>query len=278
MLPRDWRLTTIREHPLAKQYRDRVLIYDERDRPWCASPGIYVSMPARSFDHRFQRSWGYFPPTEVAEPLEQPDILFSFIGSPSSRCRRALFELRHPNAVIEEVRRFTFYDPSTPDFERRRERFRSVMSRSRFVLCPRGRGTSSIRLYEALAHGCVPVIISDDWVSPDGPDWESFSVRWPERDAEGLVGMLEDRDADWPQLSRAALAAYERFFAPSVWFHRIVEGCSDLLRSDAARHFPREGIRNRAFLAAGADVARWRAVSSVRRTGKRTLQRVRIAR
>jgi exostosin family protein len=278
MLPRDWRLTTIREHPLATKYRDRVLIYDERDRPWCAFPGIYVSMPARSFDPRFQRSWGYFPPTEVAEPVEQPDILFSFIGSPSSRCRRALFELRHPDAVIEEVRRFTFYDPSSPDFERRRQRFRSVMSRSRFVLCPRGRGTSSIRLYEALAHGCVPVIISDGWVAPDGSDWESFSIRWPERDAEGLVGMLEDRDADWPQLSRAARTAYEEFFAPSVWFHRIVEGCSDLLRSDAARHFPREGIRNRAFLAAGADVARWRAVSSVRRTGKRTLQRVRIAR
>ena len=173
-------------------------------------------MPARSFDPRFQRSWGYFPRTEVAEPLEQPDLLFSFIGSPSSRCRRALFELRHPDAVIEEVRRFTFYDPGSPDFERRRQRFRSVMGRSRFVLCPRGRGTSSIRLYEALAHGRVPVIISDGWVAPDGPDWESFSIRWPERDAEGLVGMLEDRDADWPQLSRAARSAYEEFFAPSV--------------------------------------------------------------
>ena len=278
MLPRDWRLTTIREHPLAKKYRDRVLIYDERDRPWCAFPGIYVSMPARSFDPRFQRSWGYFPPTDVAEPLEAPDLLFSFIASPSSRCRRALFELRHPDAVIEKVRGFTFYDPGSPDFERRRQRFRSIMKRSRFVLCPRGRGTSSIRLYEALAHGCVPVIISDDWVAPDGPDWESFSIRWPESDAAGIVKMLEERDAEWPQMSRMALSAYQAFFAPSVAFHQIVERCSELLTSDAARYFPREGIRNRAFLAAGADVARWRAVSSVRRTGKRTLQRVRLAR
>jgi hypothetical protein len=278
MLPRDWRLTTIRDHPLTKTYRDRVLTYDERDRPWCALPGIYVSMPTQSFDPRFQRSWGYFPPTDVAEPLERPDILFSFIGSPSSPCRRALFEIRHPDAVIEEVRRFTFYDPSSPDFDGRRQRFRSVMSRSRFVLCPRGRGTSSIRLYEALARGCVPVIISDGWIAPDGPDWESFSIRWPERDAEGLAEMLEDRDADWPQLNRAARTAYEEFFAPSVWFHRIVERCSDLLESNAARNFPRQGIRNRAFLAAGADVVRWRAVSSVRRTGKRMLQRVRLAR
>lgn len=278
MLPRDWRLTTIREHPLAKKYQDRMLIYDERDRPWCAFPGIYVSMPARSFDPRFQRSWGYFPPTDVGEPLEQPDILFSFIGSPSSQCRRALFELRHPDAVIEEVRTFTFYDPSSPDFESRRQRFRSVMSRSRFVLCPRGRGTSSIRLYETLAHGCVPVIISDGWVAPEGPDWERFSIRWPEDNAAGLVEMLEERDSEWAHMRRAARGAYEEFFAPGVAFHRIVERCSELLTSGAARHFPREGIRNRAFLAAGADVARWRALSSVRRTAKRTLQRVRLAR
>jgi hypothetical protein len=124
----------------------------------------------------------------------------------------------------------------------------------------------------------VPVIISDGWVAPDGPDWESFSIRWPESDAEGLVGMLEDRDAEWPQLSRAARSAYEEFFAPSVAFHRIVECCAELLTSKAARDFPRDGIRNRAFLAAGADVVRWRALSPVRRTGKRMLQRLRLAR
>jgi hypothetical protein len=278
MLPNDWRLTTIRKHPLAAKYRDKMLIYDERDRPWCAFPGIYVSMPARTFDPRFQRPWAYFAPTDASAPLEEPDILFSFIGSPTSRCRRALYELRHPDAVIEEVRRFTFYDPRSPDFEARRQRFLSVMSRSRFVLCPRGRGTSSIRLYETLAHGGVPVIISDGWVAPDGPDWESFSIRWPERSTKGLVEMLEARDAEWPRLSRAAQLVYEEFFAPSVAFHRILERCSDLLISGAARDFPPEGIRNRAFVAVGADVARGRAVSSVRRTVKRTFQSVGIAR
>src|SRR6185503_14502208 len=116
MLPTDWRLTTIRKHPVAEKFRDRVLIYDERDRPWCAFPGIYVSMPAGSFDTRFQRSWAYFPPTDPAEPHDERDVLFSFIGSPSSRCRQSLFELRHPDAVIEEVRGFTFYDASSDDF------------------------------------------------------------------------------------------------------------------------------------------------------------------
>jgi hypothetical protein len=90
--------------------------------------------------------------------------------------------------------------------------------------------------------------------------------------------MPEDRDAEWPQLSTAAPAAYEEFFSSSVWFHRIVERCADLRRSDAARSFSREGIRDRAFLAAGADVARWRSVSFLRRTAKRVLRALRLAR
>lgn len=148
------------------------------------------------------------------------------------------------------------------------------MSNSRFVLCPRGKGTSSIRLYEALASGCVPVILSDQWVAPEGPAWESFSIRWPESDAAGLVATLEERDARWQEMGRAARAAYDQFFAPEVAFHRLIENCSELLGSDAARDFPSTGIRGRAFLAAGVDVARWRTVTATRRTAKRVLRRL----
>lgn len=278
MLPRDWRLTTMRDHPLTKRFRDRVMTYDERDRPWCAFPGVYVSMPARSFDQRFQRAWGYFPPTEVVEPVAEPDLLFSFIGSPSSRCRRPLLELRHPDAIIEEVEGFTFYDPTSRDFETRRRRFRSVMSRSRFVLCPRGKGTSSIRLYEALAHGCVPVIISDDWVPPDGPAWESFSIRWPEGRTAGLVETLQERTKDWARMSTEALTTDKEFFAEDVSFYRLVEQLARARKANNDRDFPRCGLRNRAFFEAGADVVRWRAAGTIRRIGQRVLTRLHLYR
>ena len=49
------------------------------------------------------------------------------------------------------------------------------------ILCPRGEGTSSIRLFESLRMGRPPVIISDQWVPPEGPAWDTFSVRIPER-------------------------------------------------------------------------------------------------
>jgi hypothetical protein len=268
MLPADWRLRTIREHPLNKHFADKVVVFDERDRTWCAFSGVYVSMPARDFDTRYQRPWGYFPVAQRDSSAETPDLLFSFIGSPSSRCRKPLFELRHPEAVIEKVRGFTFYDPTSLDFENRRARFRVILDRSRFVLCPRGRGTSSIRLYETMAAGRVPVIIADDWVAPLGPTWDEFSIRWPEGRVKGLVETIEERNGDWSEMSAAAVAAHREFFSPEVWFHRVIELIREIRADGTQASFPRAGIRNRAFLAVGADFARWRTSSVIRRAGK----------
>src|SRR2546423_15223097 len=77
MLPRDWRLSALRDHPLTRRYRDKVMVFDERDRPWCAFPGVYVSMPRTHFEDRFQRAWGDFPAAPI-ESTRQPDLLFSF--------------------------------------------------------------------------------------------------------------------------------------------------------------------------------------------------------
>ena len=43
----DWRLRAIRHHEVVEQYRDKVMVYDIRDRPWRSFPGVYVSTPAR---------------------------------------------------------------------------------------------------------------------------------------------------------------------------------------------------------------------------------------
>jgi hypothetical protein len=48
---------------------------------------------------------------------------------------------------------------------------------SRFVTCPRGIGTSTYRLYEALKLGHVEVIMSDDWLPPKAINWNSCSLR-----------------------------------------------------------------------------------------------------
>jgi Exostosin family len=259
----DWRLRAIRGHPVSKSNWEKVMVYDERDRPWRSFPGLYVSVPSASFDPRRQRACSYLRlPGAESDVAPEADLLFSFVGSPTATCRRPLFDLQHPRSIVEEVQDFVFWDSASPDFVERRRRYREILTRSRFVLCPRGRGTSSFRLYETLAAGRVPVIISDDWVAPLGPDWGAFSLRAREGATVGLVDMLEAQEEDWPSMSAAAAAAYREYFSREVLFHRLVELLQDLCDLHPVRS-RRWTMRSRAVHSAARDF--WgRSVSSPR--------------
>ena len=247
-------LRDISRSPLARSYRDKCYVWDQRDRPWCVLPGLVVSMPETSFRTQFQRAWSYFqfdePYTRLgltAAPSSRPDLLVSFIGTRTHRCRDPLFLLNHDRAVIEEVSGFLFHDPSSPDFAAHRSRFVEILYRSKFVLCPRGHGTSSFRLFEAMASGRVPVIISDDWVAPVGPDWASFSVRWPESGYAELLPHLEQIEPEAEPMGRRARAAFLEFFADDVAFHSAAQTLSELHLARNGRRFPAHGLRGRRF-------------------------------
>jgi hypothetical protein len=246
MFPADWRLRVIRAHPLVREFRHKVLLYNELDVPWCGLPGVYVNMPARHFRPGFQRAWGYFVPAPGDPPGER-DLLFSFIGSDTTPIRGPLFDLRHPQAIVERVEGFQFWDPGSERFAERRRHFTEILGRSRFVLCPRGNGVSSVRLYEALAAGAVPVIIADQWSPPPGPDWERCVLRWPEGRVDGVIELLERRAGEWPAMSAAARRAYEDYFAPGVYFHRVAGLCAELLEQRATITFPRSGVIDRRY-------------------------------
>jgi hypothetical protein len=49
MLGSDWQVNAVREHPLTGRFAEKTFVYDERDRPWCSRPGVYVSMSARLY-------------------------------------------------------------------------------------------------------------------------------------------------------------------------------------------------------------------------------------
>ncbi len=239
-MPHDWTLAAIRHHPLVRRFPEKTLIYDDRDRPWCALPGLYVSMPKSGFDPRRQIAVPYYKnhnehvaPEEAAEP----DLLFSFMGGRRHKVRDRLLDLTHPRAHIEDTSHTDFFDLSDGRDEQRIQaqkcRYREVLRRSKFVLCPRGTGASSFRLQETLTVGRVPVIISDEWVPPVGIDWEGCAIRVRESEVGTIPALLESREADFPVLSARARQAYQDWLAPDVFFHRTVEHCRTLLESGA---------------------------------------------
>jgi hypothetical protein len=255
----DWQLRLIRGHPTTRRYWHKVMVYDDRDVPWQSFPGVYVSMPAPSFDPGAQRAWCYVMRNEPLIPQNEPDLLFSFIGAPTAPCREGLYRLKHPKAIIERSAAHALWDTGAPNFEYWRSRYLDVLGRSQFVLCPRGRGTSSFRLYEALAAGRVPVILSDDWVAPEGPDWDACSIRWPENNLDGLIPFLVESGENWPRMSAAAAAVHDTYFSTNVGFHRIVEQLEGLVAAGVTTPSPRHmqvraasaAIRNRAARLSG---------------------------
>lgn len=81
------------------------------------------------------------------------------------------------------------------------EMFRDTLQDSTFALCPSGTGPNSIRLWEALAAGSIPVVLADTWAPPGNPKlWDMAVVFCPETpDAvralpDRLAALAADRD------------------------------------------------------------------------------------
>jgi hypothetical protein len=241
----DWTLKRTRNHPLARGFPEKAFIYNEMDQPWCAMPGVYVSMPAGAFNPRRQRACGYAITmnqyVSVSAPSDaEPDLLLSFMGRHCHRTRDQILALRHPRAFLRDTSAITFFGTTGPDAEVARREYADVLRRSRFVLCPRGAGPSSFRLFETMAAGRAPVIISDEWVPPAGPCWNEFSLRVPESDIPNLIPLLEERESEHVALGTAARKAWEQWFAPSVIFGRMVDACVEIAR---ARRLPERLLR-----------------------------------
>ena len=273
MFPHDPGLGAFRRHnPLLREFPHKCLVYDERDLPWLAWPGVYVSMRRCDLRRDFQEPWAYYmtpDPQGAPDSSRATDLLFSFVGSLSHRVRKDILLLRDERAVVEHVKGFTFYDPSSPDYAARRQRYHEILARSKFVLCPRGKGTSSIRLYEVLAAGRVPVIIADEWVAPAGPEWDRCSLRWPESAVAELPRALAEREQDSAAMAVVARRVYEEWFSPERSFNHIVDACARLLARDAPLRFPPRGVRGAAYVRTHFNHARWcargRLVRGVRR-------------
>lgn len=234
---RDLELNAIRRHPLVMRHREKAFIYSEVDQPWCAMPGLYVAMPKPSFEPQRQRACAYLTlpnPLVAAGPEAEPDLLFSFMGRGGNRTRERILSLKHPRASIVDTSAVDFFGDPTQAVEQQRKRYAETMGRSKFVLCPAGAGPSSFRIFETLAAGRVPVIVSDLWVPPAGPKWADCAIFVPEKEIERMGEILEEAEAGFPAMARAARGAWEEWFAPEVLFHRMTEALKDIMETRRA--------------------------------------------
>lgn len=170
-----------------------------------------------------------------------------FVGYPGSSFLRERLLL-----AVASDRRLTSHLDIAPKFHGhldpelravRRQRYLEVVSTSLTALCPRGDGMNSIRFFETLSMGRIPVLIADGCLLPFASQipYDRFVIRI----AEGEVDQAPRIIRDWIerktpdellQRCREARSAWERMLAPESFMQ-------PLLKELAAEHARRQGMR-----------------------------------
>jgi hypothetical protein len=221
----------LKQHPLYKAYPNRCFIWCTEDKPLDYLPGLYASLPNHLFKPNKHKAFTYYHiPTSNISTQEQvsKDIFYNFIGGTTSNVRRSLINAHHgSDTFVKERLNFNHGNPAS---DSDKKFFAEILQRSYFTLCPRGVGTSSYRIFEAMRLGTVPVIISDEFVLPDGPNWSECSVRIPEREIYSIRKILE-KQTEVSQMSEKAKYYYDLYFSEKNFLHNIVRLTSAITES-----------------------------------------------
>ena len=141
-------------------------------------------------------------PNNGCPPAKKKDLLFSFIGRQTHSCRKDIFELpKSSQVVIKQIKGAA-----------KSSEFRQLLARSRFSLCPRGTGPSSIRFWESLQAGAIPIIIADAMRLPPNFDWSKCVIRVPENEIAMIPSILEKvTPKQEAEMRQACYQAHELF-------------------------------------------------------------------
>lgn len=207
-------------------------------------------------------------PYFVDDPLVDGDLklssLFyhsSFVGHPSSHPMRVYLAdlLSREHRLQQYVETTSLHHGHIPPEEQkiRKEHFNKILCQSLTVLCPRGAGENTIRFFETLAHGRIPVLISDHAVLPlkSVIPYDDFVIRVPEdrlaQVADYILAWLGCRSEQ--QITAACEQARDSWYrwlrweqVPALVAHELTrikhrDGLMDVRTSATANGLPQGG-------------------------------------
>ena len=155
------------------------------------------------------------PPGKISN-IELCRFDISFQGYICNQIRKkSVMQIEKLNSVVINNRYWfhKFMGIDTTEMERN---YSGLMQMSKFILCPRGFGTNSIRFFEAMAFGRLPVLIADSTKLPleNKIRYNDFIVRVKEDELESLPDVLEKNKKDLIEKSKIARTTWENYFSP----------------------------------------------------------------
>ena len=142
--------------------------------------------------------------------VERP-ILYSFIGGYQPRdymsnIRKHIFDMKHPdntdiintgiwhldNIVFSNKQNYSGEINKPHDFDYKTSYYNRMLIKSKFTLCPSGSGPNSIRFWEALACGSIPILLSDTLQLPYHELWDKSILRVKESEFNKIPQILSE--------------------------------------------------------------------------------------
>ncbi len=127
--------------------------------------------------------------TSYIKPWSERQYTFSFMGSfVTHPVRHKIHDYikDREDSIVVDTGMWHFEGPEEKQ-NQNRQRYVELLGNTKYSLCPRGTGPSSIRIWESMAMGACPVIISDFLKMPlerelSGEPWkripENFETSW----------------------------------------------------------------------------------------------------
>lgn len=175
------------------------------------------------------------PREKISNILTRP-ILASFIGQYNPKIymtdvRTRLFDgfAQHADCIVKQRKEWHYqgavYRGDMNGSADAEEEYRTTLCDSKFSLCPSGCGPNTIRIWESLQCGSIPVLLADTLILPPcNRAWKDCCIFWKETDIEGLYEHLKNIGNDQLfSMSLAGMKLYEDYFSERTMNRGITE-------------------------------------------------------
>lgn len=187
----------------------------------------------------------------IFKPWMTKRYLCSFVGCVDNEYYRSDIRLQLRRVMTQPQARTSFFSENETWFFRQEvfgtvcgqgippavKTYNQILSDSVFSLCPEGSGPNTIRLWESLAVGSIPVLFANDWVPPelDGLAWEDISITVQPDEVPRLFDILNEvPKSRILQMQLNCLNAYQRFR------NRLVPAFKPITPDLEAHYIPRK--------------------------------------
>ncbi|MEJ8820541.1 exostosin family protein [Variovorax humicola] len=249
---KEWRyIETLLADPVASKYPHKVYTINLDDAATGLLRGIYACLPHSRMQRALHRTVPFpKPPNEfvLAGPeglRPAPSYLATWRGNPKSNhaLRYGLLSL-YADSPLTKMETTDSWLNHAPGEKRH---YVDLLLAGHFSLCPAGWAPATFRIYESMALGVPPVLIADEFVPPQGPDWDRCSVRVAEKDLPRLEQTLQAHLPKAADLGGEARKAWLRYFSPEHMMSYYADALLSCIQARSASD------------SAEKEVARWRS-------------------